>query len=252
MVKALGLLATVATAAVAQETYMLPLNADPYDTKNRVVDGYNAVGSVHVDHEHWGSPENGWIYYPNKAGHYPWVDFFSGFYAEFPERIYDELISDIVKMGYIVTYTFPRQGMKDNDNATMWYNQHKWWRNHASEVVENDVRGRAKITMDNKLNAFGCHSAGCELVKEVTTIDKNLVKAFVFLDPVFKKAGPIDHGYIADEPVELTMDQVVVVQGTALCTRCCTHENLFDVRTYESFSGMKIKVFDMDWVRKYL
>jgi len=232
-------------AASNTPTHFLPVNADPYDKSNNIA---SRVNSIHIDMAHYGAPENGYIYYPDHPGKYPWIDFFSGFFAAFPELIYDEMIGDIVKMGFVVSYTFPRHGMDGNDNVTIWLQQNDWYKTHIDTVVQNDSKDRRGhvVEVDVTVNGFASHSAGGELVNEVTIHDPRRVKAFWMLDPVMKQ-NPIDnttsHGWIADEPKLLQDDQTVVVMGTSLCKQCCQHANNFDRRTYDSFQGMKIKTF---------
>ena len=90
----------------SQTTYQFPVGKDPYKDRNHVADSTIQIDLHLGDNNTWNSPYVGHIFYPDAPGRYPWVDFFGGLFGTFPTPVYLDLISEIVQMGFVLTYRF--------------------------------------------------------------------------------------------------------------------------------------------------
>ena len=221
---------------LSQETYQFPIGKNPYKDRNHISDN---VVRIEISPKNNSSPYLGHLYYPETPGKYPWVEFFGGFFGALPSFTYAELISEIVKMGFIVTYTTPH-GVISGDgfkNLSVWNDQNQFYKDIGPEIVKNHSNGAVK--MDSTLQAQMSHSSGGEILKGLMLLDPNNVKAYYPQDSVYSTK----HEDAADAPVYFSSDPVIVVQSTELCSRCCRFDANFAEREFNSYYGYKTKTF---------
>ena len=179
------------------------------------------------------------ISFPVKNGRYPWLELHHAFLGITPEGLYNELIREIVSLGFIVFYTEP---FKSHDpeivnNYDVWRQAHDWYMVEGPERVYNSSRSYGyTIELDPHRGGFLCHADGCDITKEFAIREPELANLWYFIDPV------MDGIQNSETPVQLNDNQIVLVGKTDHCTKCCLM-GAYDKDTYNSFSGMKIKTY---------
>jgi len=220
------------------ETYQFPTGANPY---RWIMNELFQPRPYHIHVRQDEAPIEGHIMFPNGTGKYPWIDVQHGFLGEFPEMVYSELLATLADMGFVVTYGMPHKAspheFNSADNFTAWDTWNKWVKENASEYLkEAGAVHDLDIEIDTDYLGLLCHADGCDMTKQFMIDNPQRANAYFFIDPVYS----VDN---VDVPVQLNNDQSVIVTQTDLCATCCTANEEFDTRTFNSISGQNLKTY---------
>lgn len=227
-------------AAFSAETYQFPKNANPYQSRHQVTSDILRIDVRRFDEDDtYNAPHYGHIYYPNKPGKYPWIDFFGGFFGAFPTMIYSDLVKDVVSMGFIITATNLHEAHNaDNSNFTMWNEMNHFYREVAPQIVSDHSQGT--VELDVSLHAEMSHSAGGQIMKQMLMDNPLRALAYYPSDPVMQPGT----GDLCDEPINFSGKEVVVVEGSQLCSQCCTARSEYTERFWQALTNYRTKTIN--------
>lgn len=239
---------SLSSALVAStETYQFPKNGNPYQSRNKLTSDILQINIKQFeqnDQLDYRMPYFGHIFYPNKPGKYPWIDFFGGFFGSFPSNIYSDLIEDIVSMGFVITASNLHEIHNDqnNDNFTAWNEMNHFFRDNAGQILSDHSKmyANGEVELDVSLHAEMSHSAGGQIMKNMMMENATRALAYYPNDPVMQPATDD----LCDEPIVFSGKEVIVVEGTELCNQCCTAKQDYTNRFFQSMSNYRTKTIN--------